>query len=130
MHDFFHVRTNEIKALDDVQAREFVARLCKAQMRKNCRNDVLVEWGGNQRAADGGFDVFSNDPDGPNLSEMLEASQVGLQVKAAAFPKGKISDEMAPKGLIRESVRKLNGCEGSLCHRFNKRRLFEFSARV
>ena len=82
MHDFFQVQPNDIKALDDGQARELVARLCKAQMRKNERNDVLVEWGGDQRAADGGFDVFCNDPDGPSLSEMLDASTIGLQAKA------------------------------------------------
>ena len=112
MHDFFHVQTDEIKALDDGQARELVARLCKAQMRKNGRNDVLVEWGGNQRAPDGGFDVFSNDPDGPSLSEMLNASKVGVQVKAELFIPSRIPDEMAPGGVIRETIRELNAVEG------------------
>lgn len=57
MHTLFHVDTTDINALNDEQARALIARLCRAEIRKQGGSESAVTWGGDQRAKDGGVDV-------------------------------------------------------------------------
>ena len=57
MHPIFLLEASDIQALDDKQARELVARLCKAELHAQGIGDAAVTWGGDQKAADGGVDV-------------------------------------------------------------------------
>ncbi len=54
MHPLFDIQTNHIQALDDGQARELLARLCRSQLQRAGLDPAAVFWGGNQLAGDGG----------------------------------------------------------------------------
>ena len=58
MHPYFNVSKEDIQSLDDVQARELVAKLCQAELKSNNISSAYVHWGGDQRSADGGVDVL------------------------------------------------------------------------
>lgn len=94
---FFTIAKEEIQLLNDEQARELVARLCKAEVLKNGYDTSLVTWGGDQRAADGGVDVRVTFPvDTQHTSDWLKRKEkVAIQVKAVkSFAASKIKDEM------------------------------------
>jgi hypothetical protein len=54
MHTFLEITSSEIQTLNDDQARELVARLCKAELQSKEIGTFAVTWGGDQRAKDGG----------------------------------------------------------------------------
>lgn len=94
---FFDIATEEIQRLDDEQARELVARLCKAEVLKNGYDTSLVTWGGDQRSPDGGVDVRVTFPvDTQHTSDWLKRKEkVAIQVKAVkSFAASDIKDEM------------------------------------
>lgn len=107
MHPYFHISTDQIRRLNDEQARELIARLCRAQIERAGLDPQGVLWGGNQRAPDGGVDVRVEikpvqDVDGP-----VSRSVAVVQVKAETFGPAKIGPEMAPKGVLRPTIREL-----------------------
>ncbi|MBX4974332.1 hypothetical protein HJB73_12885 [Rhizobium lentis] len=103
-HRLFLVSSEEIQRLDDAQARELVARLVRAEAEKLEAATSSVTWGGDQRAKDGGIDVrFTSSALGSN-SAYLPSYCAGYQVKAEKFPPHKISDEMAPGGVVSASI--------------------------
>ena len=104
MHPIFNILTNHIQALDDGQARELLARLCRSQLQRAGLDPASVFWGGNQRAADGGVDVRVDCHPARDVSAPLVRSVAIVQVKAEPFGPAKIAPEMAPKGVIRPSI--------------------------
>jgi hypothetical protein len=109
----FRVEASHIKLLNDEQARELVARLCKAECQRFGRPESSVIWGGNQRAADGGVDV-SVDLTGDTAGlDFIARCNTIYQVKAEPFPPSKISNEVAPNGTIRDFFSKLSAANGA-----------------
>jgi hypothetical protein len=89
------------RALNDGQARELVARLCKAELQAKGIGTDAVTWGGDQRAKDGGVDVRVETAPGVGISGYIPKDSTVYQVKAESFGKPKIPGEMAPKGALR-----------------------------
>jgi hypothetical protein len=107
MHPIFHIQTDHIRALNDEQARELLARLCQAHVQQAGLDPSAVLWGGNQRASDGGVDVRVDCRPPSDLIGPLSRSVAIVQVKAEPFEPAKIGSEMAPKGVIRPSIASL-----------------------
>lgn len=101
MSAIFNIDKSLIKSLNDEQARELVARLCKAELRGLGLPESAVTWGGDQRAKDGGVDVRVLLAPGIIGLDFVKNRSVAFQVKAENFPPSKISKEVAPKGKAR-----------------------------
>jgi len=104
MHPIFSITTEDIKKINDELSRELVARLCRAELRKNGISEAVVTWGGDQRAKDGGVDVRVDIDPPLGISGYIKKDRSAFQVKAEKFAPGKISDEMAPKGVLRPAI--------------------------
>lgn len=113
MHPIFSVTSSDIKQLNDEQSRELVARLCKAECRLFGASESCVEWGGDQRANDGGIDVHVAIGTGKKFAGFLPRNVIGFQVKAETFSASKISKEMKPKGIFRNSIVSLADLSGA-----------------
>jgi len=100
----FEVSPDDIFTLDDEQLRELTAKLAIAHLRSRELDGSGVTWGGDQRAPDGGIDVRVEAPLTANLEGYVPAHEVGFQVKAEDMPRGKIANEMMPKGQLRQSI--------------------------
>lgn len=98
MQEIFQVKKASLKRLDDEQARELVARLCKAECRTLGLPESAVTWGGDQRAKDGGVDVRVKLMGNPTGLDFIPKPSTAFQVKVEAFPPHKIPDEVAPGG--------------------------------
>ncbi len=107
MHPLFHIQTDHIQALDDGQARELLARLCRFHIQRAGLDPANVFWGGDQRAADEGVDVRIDCRPVCDVSGPLGRSVAIIQVKAEPFRPAKITSEMAPKGAVRPSIASL-----------------------
>lgn len=104
MHHFFSITIEDIRDLTDEQSREFIARLCRAELGKHGFSQAAVSWGGDQRAIDGGVDVRVDVDPPMGMSGYIKKDRSAFQVKAEKFSKGKIPNEMAPKGVIRPAI--------------------------
>jgi hypothetical protein len=113
MHPIFRITSADIKALNDGQARELVARLCKAELQTRGIGTDAVTWGGDQRAKDGGVDVRVEAAPGAIISGYIPKDATIYQVKAELFGKPKIPGEMAPKGVLRPALSDLAGKSGA-----------------
>lgn len=113
MNPFFKINESDIISLDDSQARELIARLCKAELVSRKLPPSSVLWGGDQRAKDGGIDVLLDNAVGLPLEGYLPRADIGFQVKAEKFPASNIPDEMAPKGKIRPAILELANKSGA-----------------
>ena len=102
-----------IKAVDDATARELVARLCKAELRVQGLPESAVQWGGDQRAKDGGVDVYVDCPKPLSSPDFVPTPRTVIQVKAEKFTASKISPEMAPQGIIRPAIAELCESQGT-----------------
>jgi hypothetical protein len=97
MHSAFKLDKTDIQQLDDKQARELIAKLCKEEMRKNGQSSAFVIWGGDQRAKDGGVDVRVKIDHPVNLVGYIPRGNTIFQVKAVqAFKAANIKKEMTP----------------------------------
>ena len=112
MHPLFHITPEQIGRLDDEQARELIARLCRAQVQKAGLSSSCVSWGGNQRAPDGGVDVRVEFTPPQNVGGPLMRSLAVVQVKAEVFGPAKIGPEMVPKGVLRPEIAALAQNQG------------------
>ncbi len=112
-YPIFHINKEDIKQLDDSQARELVARLCQVEVQAKRISTSCVLWGGNQRAADGGVDVRVSNVSGINLDGYIPKNQTIYQVKAEKFGPAKIPKEMAPKSVLHASIRELESYSGA-----------------
>ena len=108
MHPIFYVSPADVALLNDSQARELVARLCRAECLRIGASESSVEWGGDQKAADGGVDVSVSMNPSEHQAGFLPSHETGFQVKAEkSFPASKIYGEMCPDGELRETIRQL-----------------------
>lgn len=113
MHPIFRITSADIKALNDGQARELVARLCKAELQAGGIGTDAVTWGGDQRAKDGGVDVRVEATPGAVITGYIPKDSTVYQVKAEPFGKPKIPGEMAPKGVLRPALSDLASRSGA-----------------
>ncbi len=113
MSQLFNIDKSFIKAVDDVTARELVARLCRAELRGQGLPESAVTWGGDQRAKDGGVDVLVDCPSPLWEPDFVKTSHTVFQVKAESFPPSKIKEEMAPDGTLRPAIAELQETRGS-----------------
>ncbi|SQK75261.1 hypothetical protein [Tatumella ptyseos] len=90
-----------------------IARLCRAELRKQSLPDSCVTWGGDQRAKDGGVDVRVDCATTLISPNFIKASQTIFQVKAEKFPPAKITKEMAPCGDIRAIFHEISQVSGA-----------------
>lgn len=104
---------DDIARLDDTSLRELVGLLCEADFRRAGRSTVGITWGGNQDAADGGFDVFVDSDDAPPNNSFIRRRRTGFQVKKPSMPKSEIIREMKLGGILRPSIKDLIGASGS-----------------
>lgn len=113
MHPFLEITSSGIQRLDDEQARELVARLCKAELRRQSVGTSSVTWGGDQRAKDGGVDVRVDISPAIGISGYVPRDATAYQVKAESFTPAKIPGEMAPKDVLRPAIEELIKCSGA-----------------
>ena len=113
MHPFLEITSSGIQQLDDEQARELIARLCKAELRRKSVGTFPVTWGGDQRAKDGGVDVRVDISPAIGISGYVPRDTTAYQVKAESFAPAKIPDEMAPKDVLRPAIEELMKCSGA-----------------
>lgn len=113
MHRFFFVTAEEVQRLTDIQARELIARLCKAELQKNGISQDAVTWGGDQRAKDGGVDVRVEVTPANVIHGYVPSCNTVFQVKAEKFPLSKIANEIAPNGVLRTAIADLAGPTGA-----------------
>lgn len=97
MHPIFHITVDQIRRLNDGQARELIARLSRAHLQRAGLDSSSVQWGGDQRAADGGIDVLIEHSPAVDMDGPLRRSAGIIQVKAETFGPAKIGPEMADR---------------------------------
>ena len=113
MHPFFQITSSDIQSLNDEQARELIARLCKAELHSKGIGTAPVTWGGDQRAKDGGVDVRVDITPTTDVSGYIPKDAAAYQVKAENFGPAKIPEEMAPKGVLRNVITELSDQSGA-----------------
>lgn len=113
MHPIFQITSSQIQALNDEQARELVAHLCKEELRTKDLGTDPVTWGGDQRAKDGGVDVRVDIAPTFGISGYIPRDATAFQVKAENYGPGKIPGEMAPKGVLRPAIVELSEQSGA-----------------
>jgi hypothetical protein len=111
MHPIFSIGPEDVAGLDDALSRELIARLCRATLTARGHSQSAVTWGGDQRAKDGGVDVFV-DTTSP-MDGDVPRPMTAFQVKAEKFPAGRIAGEMAPKGAPRPAIEELAAHRGA-----------------
>jgi hypothetical protein len=109
----FDITDKQIEDLDDTSLRELIARLCEAELTSTGLSPLLVTWGGNQNAKDGGVDVRVNLPEAATLPTNLPRHNCVFQVKAADMPAAEILSEMQPGGVLRSSIIELAALSGA-----------------
>ena len=109
----FDITADDIANLNDEDLRELVARLCVAECRSRGFPAEAVSFGGDQRAPDGGIDVRVSLPEGSEIEGYIPCAETGFQIKATDMPKGRILEEMKPKGCLRKSIADLGVKNGA-----------------
>jgi hypothetical protein len=113
MHPIFQITSSQIQVLNDEQARELVAHLCKEELRTKGLGTDPVTWGGDQRAMDGGVDVRVDIAPALGISGYIPRDATAFQVKAENYGPGKIPGEMAPKSVLRPAIVELSEQSGA-----------------
>jgi len=109
----FEIISDDIAALDDVQLREVLAKLCEADCRHNQMSPSGITWGGDQNASDGGIDVLAELPDDGKITGFIPRMITGFQAKATDMPPSAIMKEMTPKGRLLESIKEIADDDGA-----------------
>lgn len=107
MSSLFDVNSDDIASLGDDELRELVGRLCETDYR---RADLTVKgifWGGNQDAADAGFDVFLEGNQTPPDDSFVPGALAGFQVKKPKMPPSQIEKEMLKEGILKKDIEEL-----------------------
>ena len=107
MTELFEISSEDIGQLNDTQLRELIGLLCEADYRLAGLPTNGITWGGHQDAPDGGFDVVVRSDVLPPQNSFVPRSSTGFQVKKPDMPRSKISEEMKPKGGLREEIKTL-----------------------
>ena len=109
----FDIPKDQLLRLSDVDLRELVARLCEAELSRAGAPVSAVRWGGSHTTPDGGLDVEVRVKGQEFAGDFVPRPWTGIQVKKSKMPKGKIIEEMSPKGNLRPIFPELardNGC--------------------
>lgn len=101
------ITDKHISELNDSDLRKLIGLLCEADLGKVHLPVAGVTYGGHQDAPDGGIDVRVSvstflHPDG-----FIPRSNTGFQVKQTNMTVGRIRNEMAPNGRLREVIKDL-----------------------
>ncbi|HAS88325.1 MAG TPA: hypothetical protein DCS48_03340 [Desulfovibrio sp.] len=109
MQDIFDITEKEIQELTDSDLRTLIGLLCEAELERNNLPVTAAKWGGNQRAADGGLDVYVDLENPTETIGEIPRWKTGIQVKQEKMPKSKIEKEMGldgtPKPILTELAR-------------------------
>ena len=109
----FDISKDQLLRLSDVDLRELVARLCEAELSRAGAPVSAVRWGGSHTTPDGGLDLEVRVKGQEFAGDFVPRAWTGIQVKKSKMPKGKIIEEMSPKGNLRPIFQELardNGC--------------------
>ena len=109
----FEATDDQIALLNDTDLRTLVGYLCEEEVRKQGHSPAAVTRGGNQTAKDGGIDVRVALVPGSQIVGYVPAAATGFQVKAQDMPRQEVLNEMAPKGILRESIEELAKQQGA-----------------
>lgn len=106
-HLLFDITPADVQALNDVDARTLVAKLCEAEIRAHGGSAVGLIAGGAQTAPDGGSDVRVTADIERFQAGFISRAQTVFQVKAEPMPKARIRAEIRPRGVIRPILQEL-----------------------
>jgi hypothetical protein len=111
MHPLLEINKEDVKKLDDSQARELVARLGKASLKAQGFPESAVTWGGDQRASDGGVDVCVSFTATEEVCGFVPNSETVFQVKAVkdGFTSARIKKEIGKNGALISSLKEKKG---------------------
>lgn len=109
----FEITGDDIKRLNDEELRTLVGYLSEETLRVRAFSPSAVTRGGHQSASDGGIDVRVNLSADSEIYGFVPRAQTGFQVKAQDMPRGAIREEMAPLGVLRESIVQLAAAGGA-----------------
>lgn len=101
------ITSDDIASLNDEDFRTLLGLLCEAELLSLGHSNKAATWGGDQNARDGGIDVRVRLDAGASITGFLPRASIGIQAKKNNFQKGMIADEMRPKGVLRDSIKKL-----------------------
>ncbi len=107
------VTSQDISALNDSDLRLLIGYLCEAEVSSNGLFTQGVIYGGNQDAKDGGIDVRVNYDVETWKQGFIPRMNTGFQVKKPKMPPSEIIKEMAPEGMLRDSIRELADLNGA-----------------
>lgn len=107
------ITPQDIAELGDSDLRTLVGMLCESQLRQHGLPTSAVTWGGHQNARDGGLDVRVALPPSTTIQGFVPRPATGFQVKKTDMPRGKILEEMSPKGTTRPVIKELANQSGA-----------------
>ena len=108
MELLFDITAKDISKLNDEDLRSLVGLLCEAEYSSANLPVSDITWGGDQNSSDGGLDVVVNSKqDYLTPLAFMPRGNTGYQVKKSNIQPAGIKTEMKPKGLLRESIKKL-----------------------
>lgn len=94
-NSIFEVDATDIKALNDEELTELVARLCKADVKRADQSATCVKHGGNINTPDEGLDVVVEWNTNPPSFSHLPRKITGIQIKTTNMTPSLIKSEMA-----------------------------------
>jgi hypothetical protein len=109
----FAIEGKDVSALNDVDLRSLVVRLCEAELTLTGLPLSAITAGGDQNAPDGGLDVRVTLEANSQQLDFIPRSICGFQVKKPDMPASEITKEMQPDGVLRQSIRTLAECQGA-----------------
>lgn len=104
---------NDISDLNDTDLRTLIGHLCEAELSSIGIPTAGVTFGGHQNAKDGGLDVRVEVITALHEDRFIPRSKTGFQVKKPDMPRGKISEEMRPDGVLRTVIKELADAGGA-----------------
>ncbi|WP_419779263.1 hypothetical protein [Maridesulfovibrio sp.] len=113
MQDIFDITEKEIQELSDSDLRTLIGLLCEAELERNNLPVTAAKWGGNQRAADGGLDVYVDLENQTEEIGEIPRWKTGIQVKQESMPKSKIKKEMSQDGIPKPILTELARDKGA-----------------
>lgn len=112
-NSIFEVDATDIKALNDEELTELVARLCKADVTRADQSTTCVKHGGNINTPDEGFDVVVEWNTNPPSFSHLPRKITGIQIKTTNMTPSLIKSEMAKNIGEGKSINQLIGKSGA-----------------
>lgn len=109
----FDITGDDIKMLGDADFRTLVARLALAELVAQGLPLSAVTAGGHQDAKDGGIDVRVELDKPLSSPDFVPRANTGYQVKKPDMPASDITDEMRPKGVLRNAIGALADAKGA-----------------